>query len=357
MVVMAVVAPSCGGEPQHRDDVPETRACGGARWQVVLEGQRRAPRPGLTIHKDHLYFPTAAGGLQRVPVAGGTPEVLLENGVGSFWSDGSLMFFADSERGDRLLVFPLAGGPPMAALDGNTTTPLSDVGPTRSRSAVQEFDGKTFYWLLESDAEQSVWSMPLRGGGAARKLSVLPRPAAPTVLHTVTALILADSELMVPTAEGEVFVIPAEGGEARPVKAYGQFLASDGLVVVWGDKVVGMNGERRVVTSAPRKERNGAIPFWPRRPPTYTIGAVWPGGNSGWIIGGWQTFDDGAKHVSMWALDNTDAATWIGCDPQAIAGGAAFDGLAFTRDAAYLAVAQLATETWSLVKLRLPVAP
>lgn len=280
--------------------------------------------------------------------------MVLDSGVGAFWSDGSLLFFVDGERGDRLMVLPQAGGPPRVALEGNTTTLPSDVGPARLRATAQAFDGETFSWLLESDTEQSVWSMPLRGAAPARKLAALPPPPAPRTLHTALQLAPLDFGLLVPTEEGELLVIYEKDGAVEALESHGQFLTTDGIRVIWGDRTVAANGNRRLTISEVGK-RGVSAPFWHQRLPTYTVGALWPHWpTSGWVVGGWQTFSDGAKHVSMWTLDNTDTGTWLACDPEPIAGEARLDDLISTHDATFLAVSQLGgpSPTWSLIKLR-----
>ncbi len=37
--------------------------------------------------------------------------------------------------------------------------------------------------------------------------------------------------------------------------------------------------------------------------------------NGSWLIGGYEPFDDGAYHASLWSVDAGGNGTRIGCDP------------------------------------------
>ena len=61
-------------------------------------------------------------------------------------------------------------------------------------------------------------------------------------------------------------------------------------------------------------------PLWTDLPPTLIASnlSAYPGGDDGsWIIGGFEHFDDGQQHITLWSVDAAGNGVRLGCNPNA----------------------------------------
>jgi len=228
---------------------------------------------------------------------------------------------------DKLQQVPLTGGAPTVLADGMTI----DVAPDYAVAGAFAFDGQYLYWDLHpptgSTTYWSAWRMPA-AGGAAEQLANLPPPlASQSNLHTLTptpgGLLVAVDHLssvaayLVPSSGGSPATLPVPPSDGTDSASVDSLMGAGPNGVVWltsaATSTVSLTDLTDPTTPVWR-------PLWTALPSTLIVShlSAYPGGDDGsWIIGGFERFDDGQEHVSLWSVDATGNGVRLGCDPTA----------------------------------------
>jgi hypothetical protein len=320
-------------QPAPQVPPPSFALCQAAAGTTLydLGAQQTGPYNLVTVN-GNLYFALGSPNSQissvvSLPIAGGTPVTLGSAAGYQVWLDGQALDL--SAVNDRFWQVPINGGDATLMADGQTTGP-----PDYYVAAARAFDGTNFYWDLVPQNGPwfwNVWQMPA-AGGAAQKIADLPQPPGPSYVnwtmlaHGTQGLIVAFENFpqvgayLVPPGGGAPQVLPSP----PPVgsDADNQLLGTSPTAVLWETESVDPATGGNLITlrltdvSAP----GGPIlrTFWPDRPPSFTPSGVysWSGGDDGsWLISGYESFNDGATHGSLWLVDADGNGARIGCDP------------------------------------------
>jgi hypothetical protein len=305
--------------------MPASSICSAASWTPIADLGVHAGGPADLLLAGDTFYYRSNDTIMSVPASGGSPTALSDATAYWMWLDGQAIDFVFDS--DKLQQIPLGGGAPTVLADGMTI----DVAPDYAVPGAFAFDGQYLYWDLHpptgSTTSWSAWRMAA-AGGAAEQLATLPPPAAgQSNLHTLT-----------PTPEGllvsvehntgvAAYLVPSSGGSPAtlPVPPAG------GTGSVWGESLLGAGPSGVVwLTDADSDTLNITDlsdptmpvlrPLWTDLPSTLiTTGlSAYPAGDDGsWIIGGFERFDDGRQHVSLWSVDAAGNGVRLGCDPNA----------------------------------------
>ena len=285
----------------------------------------------LVTANGNLYFALSdpnggASSIMSLPLSGG-PAVAIAAADGyQLWLDGQAIDTAALD--DKLWQVPMSGGDATLVADGKTTGP-----PSYFVATAQAFDGNNFYWDLRPQNGTpfwNVWQIPATGG-TAQKLADLPVPAGPyvnwTMLRTSSYGVLLAYENF---PQVGAFLIPPGGGTPQilpsppPVgsDADNELLGTSPTAALWDtegvDPVTGGNLITLQLTDVAAPGGPVIRPFWPDRPTSFIPYGVysWSGGDDGsWLISGYEPFDDGASHGSLWLVDAEGNGARVGCDP------------------------------------------
>ena len=165
-------------------------------------------------------------------------------------------------------------------------------------------------------------------GGAAEHLADLPAPSAgQSNLHTLTP---TPGGLLVAVEHNTsvaAYLVPSAGGAPATLPVP----PAAGTGSVWGESLLGAGPSGVVwLTDADASTVNLTDlsdptmpvlrPLWTDLPSTLITSdlSAYPGGDDGsWIIGGFERFDDGQEHVSLWSVDAEGKGVRLGCNPTA----------------------------------------
>ena len=308
-------------------------------WQTVLPGQEfDVPRDGLRWHQGRIYFASAAG-ISAIPDSGGSPTLLTDQSAWSLWIEGDRALYTNPNRGsDKLLSVPLVGGPTSVVVDGQAGLGTSD------HSFNQAVDDSSFYWDLQRGNGTDLFRVS-RSGGAAQKLATAPTSILDRLIPTPAGLLAI-------TARDDAYLVPTEGGQARPLPRDGTPLGASAQAVLWWRSRPAVAGydilRTRIGAEAPE-------PFWPAHPDALFPTRAWPDGNGGWIVVGLEKFSDGERHESVWLVDADQKGVRAACDRAAgEATGYVDDHPGIAPDAVYLVSTSLRAKprpVWSIVKV------
>jgi hypothetical protein len=319
-------------QPAPQLPPPSFATCQAAAGTTLYEiGVQEGSPSSLVTANGNLYFAatnpdSSTASIMSLPLAGGAP-VALGTGAGyQLWLDGQAIDLAGLD--DKLWQVPMSGGDATLVADGQTTG-----APSYFVATAQAFDGANFYWDLRPQNGTpfwNVWQIPATGG-AAQKLADLPVPVGPHVNWTM----LGSSSYGVLLAyenfpQVGAFLMPPGGGTPQilpsppPVgaNADNELLGISSTAVLWDtegvDPVTGGNLITLSLTDVTASGGSAIRPFWADRPSSLIPFGVrsWSGGDDGsWLISGFEPFDDGASHGSLWLVDAEGNGARIGCDP------------------------------------------
>jgi hypothetical protein len=308
----------------------------------------------LVIANGNLYFEAtspdaSSSSLMSLPLAGGAPVTLGSNPGYQLWLDGQAIDVAGLD--DKLYQVPMSGGDAQLLADGQTTGPPNDFV-----AAAQAFDGSNFYWDLRPQNGTpfwSVWQISV-AGGAAQKLADLPVPAGPDVNWTMLrtsayGLLLAYENFpqvgafLVPPGGGKPEILPSPAPAGS--HADNQLLAASPTAVLWDtesvDPATGASLITLSLTDLTGPGGPAIRPFWPDRPSAFVPFGVfsWSGGDDGsWLISGFEPFDDGATHTTLWLVDAAGEGARVGCDPNRVGSLGVVSAALATSTAVYAAI-------------------
>jgi len=319
------VAGCDGTRPASETTTASSLVCTAASWTPIADLGVHAAGPGNLLLAGNTFYYRSNDTVMSVPASGGSPTAVSDATVYSMWLDGQAIDFVFDS--DELQQIPLTGGAPTVLADGMTI----DVAPDYAVAGAFAFDGQYLYWDLHpqtgSTTYWSAWRMSA-AGGAAEQLAYLPPPSAgQSNLHTLTP---TPGGLLVAVEHNTsvaAYLVPSSGGSPATLPVP----PSAGTGSVWGESLLGA-GPSGVVWLEDADTSTMSLtdlsdptmpvlrPLWTDLPSTLSTSGLsaYPGGDDGsWIIGGFERFDDGQQHVSLWSVDAAGSAARLGCNPNA----------------------------------------
>jgi len=248
--------------------------------------------------------------LYSTPMAGGTPEVVIETHI---W---------DNFAGQLAIGFAL--------------------------------DSQALYWLREDRDGWGAWRAGRDGSGDV-KLAGFPGPSS---FYDTT--VLGPDRLLAyyagPHAASSLLSLPKSGGAVTPLPVPGGStvigVLSDGTALVQSI-TTGGNGQKRSDHYQTQRLRPGATevePFWLDKPPPAYAVAGWDDPGRGSLLSVWEWGTDDALHTTIWALDRDGRGTRLACDPVV---GSRVKVAAVSPDAIFLLVENLSETTsyWQVARI------
>jgi hypothetical protein len=302
--------------------------CGAAGWTSLFRlGVQEGGPASLVMANGNIYLPVDdPATIVSVPVAGGAATVVasVPASIGvpwQVWLAGGALDFAIID--DKLWQVPITGGSPTLVADGMAAY----LPPSYAVPGALAFTGADLYFDLRPQAGTpfwTLWRMPA-GGGAAEKLADLPlqTPAVnwPAIATNAHSVIVAFENF----PDVGAYAVPLGGGSPtelpHPPTTVGSE-ADEALLGIGPSSILWqtVDGSRTSlsVTDLSDPSAPALRPFWPDRPASFQpIGIEsWPDSSDGaWIVAGWEPFDDGVVHTSLWSIDTQGNAVRLGCDP------------------------------------------
>jgi len=278
----------------------------------------------------------SGAGLVAVPADGGAALRVAEDWAISLFVDGdSLLYSHDT----RLMRVPRAGGTPEVVLE--------DAATSQQLYVQAHLVNDAHYVWATSDSNATLWRMP-RGGGAAVSLG-------PTGVGVRSHFALV-ADGVIATGPGSLFegplydavVVPFDGGTPRRLgEVFSPFLA-DGTGVLW-NAFLYSDGKGREAYEIRHTPADGgeAVPLSAELPVELLADWAAPDGQGGYLISGNEYFDDMVIHRSVFDVAADGHATRIACDPSAKA--PAVVSAAVAPDALYVTTSS--PEGWTIVKV------
>jgi hypothetical protein len=355
-VVLLVLGCGGGGTgPASTAPLEALSACVDA-WKPVTSPAPFDVISPLVYAHGNVYFSTSSSqAIQSIPEAGGVPTTVAMARATSLWLEGETLVFTGGALGSQFFSVPLAGGTPQLLLDG--AAGRTDAGAS-SLSAATASD---FFWTETQGTAPSdptaVWRAPRAGGAHAKVGEATAQTPSGDVLAfegmaltTSSALLGAGLGLadLVPLAGGDAMALPSPDGRPQGGAANVFLAGVYPLGVFWG--------AQRPFTAAADdawdlvlSPSDGSVPHsvWQGLPDHSAPDHIWSDGAGGWIISAQQLFADGRSHTTIWSLTADLVSKRLGCAPTTTSGRVTVQP-AVGPDAVFV-VAQ--DETWQMVKL------
>ena len=322
-LAFAIGVAGCDGA---KETTTASSVCSAASWTPIADLGVHAAGPGNLLLAGDTFYYRSNDTIMSVPAAGGSPTAVSDATVYSMWLDGQAIDFVFDS--DKLQQVPLSGGAPTLLADGMTI----GVAPDYAVAGAFAFDGQYLYWDLHPPAGSatywSAWRMSA-AGGAAEQLANLPPPSAgDSNLHTLTPTpggLLVSVEhnasvaaYLVPPSGGSPATLPVPpADDPYSAASHNSLMGAGPNGVVWLT-----NAATSTVSLTDLSDPTTPVwrPLWTALPSTLIVShlSAYPGGDDGsWIIGGFEHFDDGQQHVSIWSVDAAGNGVRLGCDPTA----------------------------------------
>lgn len=321
----AIGAAGCDGTLPPSGTMPSSAVCSAASWTPIADLGVQAGGPGNLLLAGDTFYYRSNDTIMSVPASGGSPTAVSDASAYWMWLDGQAIDFVYDS--DELLQIPLAGGAPTVVADGMTT----GVPPDYAVPGAFAFDGQYLYWDLHppsgSSTSWSVWRMSASGGAAEQLANLPPTPAGQSNLHTLTPTpggLLVAVERNTSVA---AYLVPPSGGSPATLPVP----PAEGTGSIWSESLLGagprgvvwlMDADTDTLTLTDLTDPMAPVwrPLWTDLPSTLVTSdlSAYPGGADGsWIIGGFERFDDGQQHVSVWSVDAAGNGARLGCNPNA----------------------------------------
>lgn len=294
----------------------------------------------LSWHRDRLYFSQGAllnHGLRAVPTTGGSQTTLSELTPWRFWVEDDGVVFASPEGLQRI---PLAGGAPEPLIS-------VPIWPPGTSSLTQAMDDEAFFWVNGFGKSSTIQKLS-RTGGLPVELT-----------HTndedgIEKIVPLKNEIVALSYAGfHAWVVPRDGGEARPLPAKGEVIGASGEgALLWraeGGGFDGSKGSDRYLVYQSRVDGAPPVPFWSAKPPSAFPHAAWADGAGGWFISAWEWGTDDALHETVWSVDRVGNGRRLACDPEVKSTASV---AAVGSDGLYLLVEQSNLRTWQIAHVR-----
>jgi hypothetical protein len=355
LVAAVTLLTACGSDPPGPQPLESLASCTG-NWQPFT-----APAPydyvsPLVRHEGALYYSLdSTQMIHRLSDAGAVTN-LAPYFARELWIEGDHIFFTSGNYNDQFFRVPVNGGTPELLLEGGA-------GRTERGAALLHLHTRDeLFWSETSpvniDHPPTFWRasrtdlVPVEIGRAQAVLE-----ASQTLNYSKMAL--ASDGLVLGSILGLAEVLPFGGGQRRPLALLDR--TTRGLM--W-DVAVGADGAYWSVAkqdTLPEDDWYDVVlapadggpvqPFWTDLPARSFISEMWPDGTGGWIAAGYQTFDDNRSHVTIWTRGADGRARRLACSPDAIGGARIESRPASDADAVY--VVSVVNSQWRLVRVGL----
>jgi hypothetical protein len=285
------------------------------------------------------------------PADGGdTTTLVLNDFATGMWIEGDNLLYSHD---DRLMQIPRTGGDVTTILDGGPGSPSDpNLAPGLAGAfSTPLLDSSHFYWTtwnLSGDGFSHVWRLP-RAGGPVEGFTPIPTQMA------VGFAVLPDGVLVVGEHPAstlplwDTFVAPSGGGNLRQLAPIlGEFISVDSASALWrASSNTSDSSKLTYAVMVSPADGSPAIPLSHDLPNLFQADRGISDGQGGYYLTGYESFDDGRFHFSVFLVDSAGSATRLACDP-----GTDF---AYSRRSAvspsalYLAVNH--TPGWTIVKI------
>jgi hypothetical protein len=357
-VFLLTAIAACDGSSPPATPTPaleSVKDCG-AGWQPFTTAQPGDAYSPLVYQAGTLYYTSLkAQALFALPTNGGPPATLASVVTNELWIEGDHLLLSQGNLANQIYSVPLAGGTPQLVLDGGAgrTSP----GPVLAHA----FTAADFYWTetnVTSDAiPPTVWHQS-RAGGTANQIGTITFQTPPNQTTTIQAYLTANrlaltADAILVANYDELAVALALGGGALASLALPS--ASPGLAseaelagldiqgAYWA--VPGLGNDPGSVVLSPA-DGSPAQVLWAAEPfAASSVTQVTADGTGGWILVGNQIFDDQIDHMTVRSLDAAGASTLLGCSPGSLNTSFVSQPFAVAPDAVYVAAMNLSTNT------------
>jgi hypothetical protein len=334
----------------------------GAGWQPFTAPEPGAPYSTLVYGAGTLYDSSyKAQVLLAVPTNGDQPRTLASVATNELWIEDDHLLFSQGTPANQIFSVPLAGGTPQLVLDGGAgRTNPGDV-------LAHAFTATDFYWTETSPTSDAipptVWHQS-REGGTANQIGTVTFQVPPDqTTHipgtesTAPHLALTADSILVANAFELAVALPLAGGAPAPLAlpASSSDLASeaelaglDSQGAYWSLPGIG-NAPASVVLSP--ADGSPARVIWSAQPAASGVRMVMADGAGGWILVGNQIFDDQIDHTTVRSLDAQGASTLLGCSPASLYDSFVSQPFAVAPDAVYVVAMNLSTATTEIDRI------
>jgi hypothetical protein len=356
------LAAGCGSEPTATPTPPPfatASSCAAVGWPTITPPLDGEPSSGLVYSDGHLYYGTFLPDdrLTSMNISDGSQTPLASGFTNHVWVEEDQILYTGGDLGTTLFGLPIAGGTPTVVLDA---------GAGRTNPGILGAAALTptdLFWVEQSSVSRmdpvTVWRAS-RASGVATLMASFPYVKSSDDLPFEDLALSGDAVVLggsfrAPTA------LPLDGSTARALAStgvparVGWESGTVGAGVYWTHPRAGPQDNQWAVIQSPSdggdaREIAAISPFYgaPYR--------VWPDGQGGWVMEGETRFDDQNSHTTVWLADATGKVTLVAC---AAAGGLSPQILqirqppAVTPDFVYLAAESFggANITWQLLRI------
>ncbi len=312
--------PACGDNRPAPAPLDSVSSCSAA-WQPILTLPGYDITSPLAYRDGVLYYSTfATQALTALPTGGGAGTTLATGYMPELWLDGDQLIYTGGDRGNLIYSVPVAGGSPTLLLD-------SAAGRSTSGIALHhDFNATDFYWAEDSspDGATTVWRAS-RAGGTPVQIGLLTAldPGFPSETLPFMAIALSADAVLMAADLGVSYAVPFDGSAPRLLatadpltKAKGNLAGLDPAGVYWTVPRAGASAEddEWSVALAPT-DGSPMRTFWQGTPAHSGVMGMWPTGDGAWILGAIQLFDDQRFHLVVWMLAPDGTSQRLACSP------------------------------------------
>ncbi len=334
----------------------------GASWQPLTSPQPWDGYSPLVYQAGTLYYTSYnAQALLALPTDGGPPATLAAVVTNELWIEDDHLLFSQGNPANQIDSVPLAGGTPQLLLDGGAgrTSPGNVLAHT--------FTATDFYWTETSPTSDAVlptvWHQS-RAGGVAEQIGTVAFAAPadqtapiPGSYLTSRELALTADQILVANSFEFAGGIPLAGGAVVPLalpastpdlSAEAELVGLDSQGAYWSIPALGNQSGSVVLSPA---DGGAAQALWSTQPFASDVSQVRPDGAGGWIVIGNQIFDDQVDHMTVRSLNAQGASTLLGCSPGSLNESFVEQPPAVAPDAVYLVSMNLSAKTTEIDRI------
>lgn len=325
---------SSNGGTEPASTAPELDECS-PRWHAFAPHGTTydTPTPGILRWQDGTLYYTRLDGarpfatddwqLVALPESGGTPTVLISDpgpaGFDDFWIEDDHVLLA---RLDKLYQAPIAGGTPEVIADGHVLTNADpDAASRLGLPRNYALDHAYLYWETQPsadvNADVSIWRLSRAGDEDAEMLGTVSKNAAP-----LSKLVDLGAQLLVAGGDGYAYTLSKSDGRSRALSVPPNAIATTLLSgtgpggVLWRiSRATKKGGPLTSDLELSKLSGSKAVAFWPSKTDDIDPDRAWADNASSWIVNAAERFSDGARHASVWSVDDDGHASRLACNP------------------------------------------
>jgi len=360
--VLTAMAGCDSGPPATTPPALESAKDCGAGWQSFTAPQPLDGYSPLVYQAGTLYYTSLnSQALLALPTNGGPPATLASIVTNELWIEEDHLLFSQGTPANQIYSVPLSGGTPQLVLDGG-------VGRTSPGNVLAHaFTATDFYWTEMSPTSDAipptVWHQS-RAGGTANQIGTITFQAPPnqtTALPgsylTAPYLALTPDAILVANAFELAVGLPLAGGALSPLAlpvpspdlaSEAELAGLDSQGAYWSIPGLGYDPSSVVLSPA---DGGPARVLWPAQPFACLVSKATADGAGGWILVGNQIFDDQIDHMTVRSLDAAGASALLGCSPGSLSNSFVEQPFAIAPDAVYVVAMNLSTETTEIDRI------